>query len=63
MSALPENLDYDYLVYSASNSFSEEKELWNADYVSVVKRMLFKKFDNFVDYEIGRWYNKNGGQS
>lgn len=62
MSALPENYNLDYLVYSASNSFTEQKELWNTDYLEVFKLMMFKKFDNYVDYEIGEWY-KHGGQS
>ena len=42
----------DYLVYSASTSLSEEKELWDYDLYEVVKRMMFKKFDSWIEWRL-----------
>ena len=55
MSAMPDGYDYDYLVYSASDSLSEQKEIWNMEYSEVVKRMMFKKFDNWVEQGISEF--------
>jgi hypothetical protein len=49
MSELPDKYNYDYTVFSASTSFSEEEELWLADFDKVVLRMMFKKFNNYVE--------------
>lgn len=49
LSAMPEKYNYDYFVFSASNDFSEEKEIWESDFYEVIKRFMFKKFDNAVE--------------
>lgn len=49
MGELPEKYSTDYLVYAASSSLEEEVKVWETDYVKVVKRMLFKKFDNWLE--------------
>jgi len=51
MGCLPEKYEMDYLVYSASSSISEQREVWNMDYVEVIKRMMFKKFDGWVEHK------------
>lgn len=51
MGELPEKYEIDYFVYSASSSISEQKEVWDMDYVEVIKRMMFKKFDGWVEHE------------
>lgn len=50
MGSLPEEYEMDYLVYSASSNITEEKIIWDMDYVQVIKRMMFKKFDNWVEF-------------
>lgn len=54
---LPEELEIDYMVYAASDSLTEEPIVWESDYVSVVRRMMFKKFDNWIQYKV---MNKDG---
>lgn len=49
MSALPEEYNVDYLVYSVSPTISEEETVWHTDYEKVYKRSLFKKFDNWAE--------------
>lgn len=49
MMMLPPQFELDYLVYSASSSFEEQQRMWDYPYVEVVKRMLFKKFDSFIE--------------
>lgn len=51
MGELPDLYEIDYLVYSASSSISEQKEIWQMDYVEVAKRLCFKKFDNWVEHK------------
>ena len=51
MSALPEKYEIDYLVSSASSSISEQKIIWEMDYVDVVKEMMFKKFNGWVEHK------------
>lgn len=58
MSSLPEQYELDYLVYAASSSLSEQKEIWDTDYVEVVKRMCFKKFDGWIEY---KYLNRDKG--
>lgn len=52
MSGLPDRLNTDYMVYSISNSIIEEEKIWNMPYVEVFKRMMFKKFDGWVEKTI-----------
>lgn len=54
---LPEELEIDYMVYAASESLIEEPLVWESDYVSVVKRMMFKKFDGWIQNKV---INKDG---
>lgn len=52
MTLLPNEDELDYLVYSASNSITEEPLIWNLRFHEVIKRMMFKKFDNWVESEL-----------
>jgi hypothetical protein len=52
MTLLPKEDELDYLVYSASNSILEEPLIWDLRYYDVIKRMLFKKFNNWIEAEI-----------
>ena len=49
MMQLPPVYELEYFVYSASNSFEEQQRLWDYPYLEIVKRMLFKKFDSYVE--------------
>ena len=51
MSALDEKYEMDYIVYSASSTLAEERDTWHRDYVDVIKRMMFKKFDGWVEHK------------
>jgi hypothetical protein len=42
----------DYLVYSASSSLTEEEELWDYPFYDVVKRMMLKKFDAWIEWNL-----------
>ncbi len=49
MSALPEEYNMDYMVYTLSTSLEEEKKIWHSDYVDVIKRVMFKKFESWIN--------------
>jgi len=49
MMMLPPEYELEYFVYSASTSLEEQTKLWDYPYVEIIKRMLFKKFDSFVE--------------
>jgi len=49
---------FDYLVYSAS--FEDTERAWNMDYTELIKRMMFKKFDNYVQWEIDEYIKRRG---
>ena len=58
---MPEKYSYDYLVFSASDSFSEQKEIWGTEFYEVIKRFMFKKFDNAVERNYMKYLkDKNG---
>jgi hypothetical protein len=44
----------DYMVYSASTSLEEETKLWDYDLYEVYKRMMFKKFDSWIEFNMTR---------
>lgn len=48
MSALPDKYGMDYLVYSLGSSITEQEKIWHTDYVEVVRLMMFKRFDGWV---------------
>jgi len=48
-SALPEEFNIDYMVYSASKSLSDERVVWRMPFIEVVRRNLFKRFDNWIE--------------
>ena len=48
-SALPEEFNIDYMVYSASKSLSDEQAVWRMPFIEVVRRNLFKRFDNWIE--------------
>lgn len=48
---MPEKYNYDYLVFSASSSFSEESNVWEYQFYDVIKRFMFKKFDNRIEQD------------
>ena len=59
MKQLPDGMhgdlrDYrlDYMIYSASSSLEEEKKLWDYPLEEVYQRMMFKKFDSFVEFRM-----------
>jgi len=49
---------FDYLVYSAS--FEDTEKAWNMEYTELIKRMMFKKFDNYVQWEIDEYIKRRG---
>lgn len=49
MLLLPDEYDMDYLVYGASSSISEEEYIENLELHRVVKRMMMKKFDSYIE--------------
>jgi hypothetical protein len=57
MSQLPARYEYDYVIFSASGSLDEEEKLWLMDWTKVIKRMMFKKFNGFVEK---RYLEKDG---
>lgn len=61
---MPEKYSYDYLVFSASSSLSEEKEIWESQFYDVIKRFMFKKFDNRIEQDFMEYLktkDKNSG--
>lgn len=42
----------DYMVYSASSSLEEETKLWDFPLYEVYKRMMLKKFDSWIEWNI-----------
>ncbi len=42
----------DYMVYSASSTLEEELKLWDYPLEDVYKRMMFKKFDNWLEWSM-----------
>lgn len=61
LSAMPEEYSYDYLVFSASSNLSEEKEIWDTQFCDVIKRFMFKKFDNAVERNYMEYLKKKNG--
>ena len=49
---MPDNYNLDYLVYSASNSLGEELIIMDLELHKVFKRMMFKRFDSWVEEEL-----------
>ena len=42
----------DYMVYSASSTLEEEVKLWDYPLIEVYKRMMLKKFDNWIEWNM-----------
>lgn len=42
----------DYMVYSASSNFEEEQRMWDVDLFEVYKRMMLKKFDSWIEWNM-----------
>ena len=40
------------MVYSASSTLEEETKLWDYPLEDVYKRMMFKKFDNWLEWSM-----------
>lgn len=51
LSSLPGKYNYDYMVYAVSKSITEEKEVWELPLYEVIKRFMFKKFDNKIEQD------------
>lgn len=49
---LPDAYEYEYIVYSASSSLQEEQFLWDLEFTKVIKRMMFKKFDSYIEEKL-----------
>lgn len=60
MSELPDNYSLNYLVYSASTSITEQEKIWDMDYAEVIKRAMFRKFDNYIEHEINEFCKSRG---
>lgn len=54
MTILPEEYNLEYLVYSASTSLSDEETVWDLEYHKVFRRMMFKKFDSFIEESVSK---------
>jgi len=50
---LEDDYELDFLVYSASESLEEEKVTENTELHRIIKRQMFRKFENFIE-ENGR---------
>jgi hypothetical protein len=48
LSTLDEKYEIDYLVFSASENLIEEEYAWNMRYSDVIKRLMFRKLNNFI---------------
>jgi len=46
---MPEGYEYDWQVFSISPTILEEKEVWEMDYVQVVKRFMFERYKGFIE--------------
>lgn len=57
MSMMNPSYNMEYLVYSASVSLSDEEFIWDTELHKVFRRMMFKKFDSYIEEELTR---KNG---
>ena len=42
----------DYMVYSASSTLEEEQKLWDYPLEEVFKRMIFKKFGFWIEWNL-----------
>ena len=42
----------DYMVFSASSSLEEENKLWDFPLIQVYKRMMFKRFDSWLEWSM-----------
>ncbi len=49
MTMMPEEYNMQYLVYSASNTLSEEEIISNLELHKVFRRMMFKRFDSYIE--------------
>ncbi len=46
---MPDGYDLEYLVYAASDSLSEEQLVMGLEFHKVFRRMMFKKFDSYIE--------------
>ncbi len=49
---MPDEYSIDYLVYAASDSLSEEQIIMDLEFHKVFKRMMFKRFDSYVEEQL-----------
>ena len=49
MLMMPDGYDLEYLVYAASGSLSEEQLVMDLEFHKVFRRMMFKKFDSYIE--------------
>jgi len=52
MLLLPDGYNEDYMIYAASESLQDEEVVANMEFHKVVKRMMFKKFDAFIQEKL-----------
>lgn len=48
----PRDYRLEYMIYSASSTLEEESKLWDYPLYEVYKRMMFKKFENWLEWNI-----------
>ena len=46
---MPPEYNMEYLVYSASDTLSEEETVVNLELHKVFRRMMFKRFDSYIE--------------
>lgn len=51
MYELPQDYNMDYVVYSVASSISEQAKVWDMDHYEVMKTLMFKKFDGWLERE------------
>lgn len=49
MSLLPDEYNYDYFVYSASDNIRDIEYIWEMRYSEVVKINMLKKFKSYAE--------------
>lgn len=49
---MPDEYNLNYLVYSASKTLSEEELLMDFELHKIFRRMMFKRFDSFIEEQL-----------
>jgi len=45
---LPEVYAMEYLVFSSAKTVADEEMVWDLDFIDLIKRAMFRKYDAFL---------------